>query len=160
MIRRGSVADLEQILAVENACFATDRMDAAEYRRYLARGASEVWVIARRRRIAATLVLARRARAHSLRVYSIAVHPDHRGHGLARRLMQQAIARARTLGMDRLTLEVRPDNAAAMALYASLGMRRVRELAGYYEDGASALKLALSLRRGGRGTGRATSARR
>ena len=41
-------------------------------------------------------------------------------------------------------LEVRADNSAAMALYASLGFALFATVDGYYEDGARACRMALA----------------
>ncbi len=55
------------------------------------------------------------------RILSVAVHPEHRGQGLAGTLCQLALARLDRLGAGPVRLEVRPDNAPALALYTRLG---------------------------------------
>ncbi len=52
-------------------------------------------------------------------IANVAVHPNHRRRGIARALVNAAIEQGRSL--SRLTLEVRESNAAAIALYQSLG---------------------------------------
>jgi ribosomal protein S18 acetylase RimI-like enzyme len=61
-----------------------------------------------------------RARA-LLNVHDLAVLPDWRGRGIGRRLLRAAEGVARERGCCKVTLEVRGDNAAALALYARLG---------------------------------------
>lgn len=51
----------------------------------------------------------------------IAVHPDHRGRGIARRLMTHLHDVAAERGADRVRLRVYRDNLPAVRLYASLG---------------------------------------
>ncbi|HEY5541601.1 MAG TPA: tRNA (adenosine(37)-N6)-threonylcarbamoyltransferase complex transferase subunit TsaD, partial [Coriobacteriia bacterium] len=51
-----------------------------------------------------------------------------------RSLAGEAMARASAMGATRMTLEVRPSNASAIALYESLGMISVGERPGYYAD--------------------------
>jgi ribosomal protein S18 acetylase RimI-like enzyme len=51
----------------------------------------------------------------------IAVHPAHRGRGVARRLMDHLHAVAAGRGAERVRLKVYRHNAAALRLYASLG---------------------------------------
>lgn len=67
--------------------------------------------------------------AHLLR---IAVAPEHRRHGTARRLVQAVLARAAELGCTHVDLEVAADNAPALALYHALGFVEVGRRAGYY----------------------------
>ena len=52
----------------------------------------------------------------------IAVHPDHRGRGLGRRLLERLLAEA---GTDRAWLITHDLDSPARALYRSLGFRRL-----------------------------------
>ena len=54
-------------------------------------------------------------------VLQVMVHPDARGRGLARRLVAALVEDARDKRVETLTLDVRGNNHAAMALYESLG---------------------------------------
>lgn len=69
-------------------------------------------------------------------VTNIAVHPQYRGSGLGERMMLELMARARSRGACRMTLEVRVSNAVAQCLYRKLGFvtepGAVRK--GYYSD--------------------------
>ena len=56
-----------------------------------------------------------------LHVNTIAVAPELRRQGLARRLMSHVLADAAAAGARRATLEVRRSNRAAIALYEQLG---------------------------------------
>lgn len=57
---------------------------------------------------------------------SLAVYPEYRGHGIARRLIEEAARKAKESGKP-LGLLVSKDNPAAKALYVSLGFRAVGE---------------------------------
>ena len=57
-------------------------------------------------------------------ILTLGVAPASRRRGVARALLQDLIARARTGGAQRLLLEVAADNMAALALYTSLGFAR------------------------------------
>jgi len=84
----------------------------------------------------------------------IAVHPAHRGHGLAGTLLDEAVAAGRSDGADRMLLEVGAGNAAALALYAASGFVEIDRRRRYYRDGADALVMRLPLaaaRCGGKG---------
>lgn len=51
------------------------------------------------------------------------VHPNFRGQGLGRRLLQACIQKAWAKGLVRIELEARADNEAAIALYESFGFK-------------------------------------
>jgi ribosomal-protein-alanine N-acetyltransferase len=69
-------------------------------------------------------------------VTNVAVHPRFRGLGLGERMMRELMARAGARGAQRITLEVRRSNTAALNLYRKLGYitepGAVRK--GYYAD--------------------------
>lgn len=58
-------------------------------------------------------------------VSQVMTHPDLRGHGYARLLMQTLIADARGAPVESLVLNVRGNNHGAEALYRSLGFLEV-----------------------------------
>jgi GNAT superfamily N-acetyltransferase len=53
--------------------------------------------------------------------------PEARGRGVARQLMQDIASRAKQRGCSGWTLNVKPDNVAALALYTSLGFAPLYE---------------------------------
>lgn len=57
-------------------------------------------------------------------LYYLGVHPDHRGHGLARRLVEQAEAQLKRWNAPKLQLMVRDSNRAVLAFYEALGYGR------------------------------------
>jgi ribosomal-protein-alanine N-acetyltransferase len=69
-----------------------------------------------------------------MHILNLAVHPSHRRRGIARRLLSEGLAQARTLGAELAWLEVRPSNAPARALYESFGFKEVGRRPGYYDD--------------------------
>lgn len=56
-------------------------------------------------------------------VDNIAVSPEHRRQGAGRALLTALVERARALGGSFLSLEVRPSNQAAVALYTQMGLK-------------------------------------
>lgn len=56
-------------------------------------------------------------------VLQVMVHPDARGRGLAGLLVGALVADARAAGVETLTLDVRGNNHAAMALYEAHGFQ-------------------------------------
>ena len=71
--------------------------------------------------------------ADEAELLTIAVDPDHRRRGAARRLLEAVIAHARDGGARTLFLEVGADNPGARTLYESLGFGMVGRRVGYYE---------------------------
>jgi len=59
---------------------------------------------------------------HKGRIWGVFVGEEHRGQGIARRLMGEVLRRAGTIaGLEQIILTVGDDQAAAKQLYASLG---------------------------------------
>ena len=69
----------------------------------------------------------------------IAVDAAHRRTGLATSLLERAVDLARGAGADRLLLEVREDNAGAIAFYNARGFREIDRRRRYYRDGGTAV---------------------
>lgn len=69
-----------------------------------------------------------------MHILNLAVHPAQRRLGIARRLLSEGLAQARTLGAEIAWLEVRPSNLAARALYESFDFKEVGRRPHYYDD--------------------------
>ncbi len=75
----------------------------------------------------------------------IAVAPEHRGSGVGRMLVDQAIVVAREKGAERLVLEVRRSNVSAIKLYERFGFVEYFVRKGYYEGKEDALLMEKAL---------------
>lgn len=71
-------------------------------------------------------------------VLDLAVHRDHRRESIATELMRRVLDLLRERGVDKVKLEVRLDNEAAIELYESLGFVKDRVLYSYYANGDDA----------------------
>lgn len=67
----------------------------------------------------------------------------HQGYG--RVLLEDALARARSMGSAAMTLEVRVSNGAARQFYRSYGFAEAYRRRNYYQDGEDAFVLILAL---------------
>jgi [ribosomal protein S18]-alanine N-acetyltransferase len=70
--------------------------------------------------------------ADQIHINNLAIHPEHRRHGLGRRLLAHVLEEADRLGSPRATLEVRRSNVAAQHLYAAAGFRVTAVRPDYY----------------------------
>lgn len=67
-------------------------------------------------------------------VDNIAVFPNFRRGGVGRALTEALIARARVKNAEFFSLEVRPSNTEAVALYQSLGLREAGRRKNFYRS--------------------------
>lgn len=67
-------------------------------------------------------------------ITNIAVHPDYRGKGVGKKLIEDLIETAQKKGMVQMTLEVRKSNKVAIHLYESFGFEIAGVRKGYYAD--------------------------
>lgn len=80
-----------------------------------------------------------------LHILNVAVHPDWRRQSIARRLVHEVIAEARSSNAHRGILEVRRTNLAALSLYESVGFTRVGVRRNYYGLGEDAWIMELPI---------------
>ena len=81
-------------------------------------------------------------------ILNLCIHPDYRGQGLGRRLLQRLLTLAAKHRADTAFLEVRVTNRAAKRLYRSAGFNEIGLRRGYYPSRLGredAVLLALSL---------------
>lgn len=67
-------------------------------------------------------------------ITNVAVLPSYRKLGIGKCMMQKAIGFAKARGAASMTLEVRPSNTPALALYKKLGFEHAGVRKNYYED--------------------------
>ncbi len=96
--------------------------------------------------VAGYLMLLVRRSSRKARIYSVAVDPAWRGKGAGTLLLGGAMASARELHKEVISLEVRSDNTSARDLYLRQGFEIAGSKPGYYEDGCDALLLQRVLR--------------
>ena len=144
-LRKARPSDLAGLLALDSR-FPGDRLSARQFRHHLASPRARLRVLAEGGNLRGYHLLLTRAGSRWARLYSLAVDPAVRGRGLGRLLLADAERQARQAGCAGLRLEVRQDNAAANALYAAVGYRRLAALPAYYEDGGDGWRLQREFR--------------
>ena len=144
-IRLATSSDLDPLIALENRTFSSDKLSRRSLRHFLRGQHSRCLVAEQEQQIIGYILLLFRRGSSLARIYSLAVDAAHRGQGIARLLMRAGEAAALERRRLYLRLEVREDNAAAIALYLADGYVLFDQEAGYYEDGATALRLEKAL---------------
>jgi [ribosomal protein S18]-alanine N-acetyltransferase len=153
-LRPAHMSDVDALLALERELFATHRISRRSFRRFLASPTATLIVLERDGRPAGYALVLYRANSNLARLYSIGVASHHRGRGLARRLLSAAQLDARGRLCRAMRLEVREDDARAIAFYQKAGYRLFGRRAGYYRKRTDALlfeKPLSSATGGGRG---------
>jgi ribosomal-protein-alanine N-acetyltransferase len=72
-------------------------------------------------------------------ILNLAVHPEIRRGGTGRALVQRVLDDAAASRATSVSLEVRPENEAGIALYRSLGFAEIGRRRNYYGQGQDAL---------------------
>ncbi len=153
-LRRAVAGDVDQIIEVELSCFdAPDELfTRRQVRRLIDNPRATVTVAELEGRVVGWAVglVRQHRRSRSGRLYAVAVHPSARGRHAGRLLVEATINALKAKGVDRVYLEVRHDNAAAIALYEKLGFRPTQSLPGYYGVDRDGLRMRLGSGQGGR----------
>jgi ribosomal protein S18 acetylase RimI-like enzyme len=147
-LRTATAADAAGLAALDEACFpAVDRFSRRVWRHLLGparRNRSSLTLVAEGEgRLLGSINLLFRRGSSVARLYTLAVHPDARGRGLAKRMLAAVLALAPRRCRE-LSLEVRHDNPAR-SLYDAWGMQVVADLPGYYRDGAAGVRMRARL---------------
>ena len=81
-----------------------------------------------------------------IHIGNVAVRPEDQGQGIGQAVLRSILEEGERRGMTYATLEVRPSNTRALALYERFGFRRIAVRKQYYRDNREdALVLSLEL---------------
>jgi Acetyltransferases len=145
-IRPATLADIDALERIETAVFPGDRISRRSFRTLIARPTAATLVAEIDGVVEGYAMILFRAGTGMARLYSLAVAPGHAGKGLGHALLDAAEAAAIEHDRIVLRLEVREDNAAAIALYRKAGYRPIGSHPGYYDDGMAALRFEKLMR--------------
>lgn len=147
VVRKASPADLDAIDAIESASFDADRFPRRNLSRLLKSRSAIFLVEEAAGSVRGYILLLFRKGAKRARLYSLATAGHARGKGVALNLVQAARECIIARGCDRLGLEVRASNAAAIGLYKRAGFNVIGTTPRYYDDGEAALRMELRVER-------------
>ncbi len=134
VLRRLNEGDVDSVLAIAAACPEAAQWPRADYGRAV-RGEYGAWVVVGAdERLSGFIVT--RCMADELEILNLAVAPAERRRGLARSMLEVAVAAAHESGIRRAFLEVRESNAAAIAFYRRQGFAETGRRPRYYASPA------------------------
>ena len=139
--------DLSRILEIEAASFGVDAYDRNLFAEFTRKCGGLFLVAKWGTKVCAYSITAISTGKGGNRaeLVSVAVDPAFLGKGAASGLMDSTLRRLRRRNITRLVLTVKMTNLRARAFYEKYGFRRLRRVAGYYEDGEDGLSLAKDL---------------
>jgi ribosomal protein S18 acetylase RimI-like enzyme len=141
-VRAATLDDLASLMTLEEGGFAEDRYSRRQYRYYLQRPSNfSLFVYEQHRRmVAGSAIMGWRKGSRMGHLYSIVTSPQVREQGLGSLLLAVCEREAQARGCDRIFLEVRRKNAAAVTFYERRGYSVTKTVADYY-DGDDALQM-------------------
>ncbi|MCW8955736.1 MAG: GNAT family N-acetyltransferase/peptidase C39 family protein [Gammaproteobacteria bacterium] len=145
-IEPASLAHLDLLVELEQQCFTSDQLSRRSMRRFLRSDQSVFLLALQQEKVVGYLLIIFHRGTRLARLYSIAVGPEWRGQGVARKLMEAGEEEAQCRGALYFRLEVNNTNLNAISLYHSLGFREFGLLQDYYDDHSDALRMQKRIR--------------
>lgn len=145
-LRPGRPGDLDTLVALEREFFTADhQISRRGLRHFIASPKSALIVAEIGGKVAGCALVLYRRGSKLARLYTIAVGREFQRQGLARQLLSTAERNAVRKGRRIMRLEVRADDAGAIALYESFGYRLFGRRPRYYDGRIDALRLDKTL---------------
>lgn len=138
-LRRMTREDLDQVLALEQRCHSQP-WSRATFEQELVTEVARIDLLLIEEVVAG--YISSWQIAGELEIQNIVTAPEWRRRGLARVLLQRLLSRAAGQ-VERVLLEVRAGNAAAISLYEDFGFRIDARRDNYYADGETAILMSL-----------------
>ncbi|MGL5290574.1 MAG: ribosomal protein S18-alanine N-acetyltransferase, partial [Vibrionaceae bacterium] len=129
-----TLRDLEQLHKLEQRSFSEHRLTKRQLRRFITSKTDFLLTAQHNGIVAAYALLIFNQTTRIARLYSIAVDKEFKNQGIATSLLNQCETYAVEQGYITMRLEVREDNADAIALYKKRGFKKLRVLIHYYDD--------------------------
>ena len=129
-VRKAGAEMLPELCSIERACFSSPWSEGSIIAEL--GDESSVFLVAEDEKALLGFVIVKVA-ADECEVYNIAVMPEHRRKGAARKLLEAALGKAKERGALAAYLEVRESNEAAQKLYISMGFEAIGLRKDYYD---------------------------
>jgi [ribosomal protein S18]-alanine N-acetyltransferase len=149
-LRGPSDSDIRRLVEIEQGSFAAPyyrdhRLTARDFAELMRREKTFFLVAQCERDIVGDLIgeLPASPSRRLARLDSIAVDPKWQNRGVGRRLVMSLVSKARCAGYAGVTLEVAAPNLGAQRLFASLGFKKQRRMAGYYGERIDGIRMTL-----------------
>jgi ribosomal-protein-alanine N-acetyltransferase len=149
--RRAAADDIEDLLRLEEECFtgyyALHRYDRAQFSYYVENAKSIVLVADCRHHVAGYVlgISTKRGERAGAHVHSIAVEKMSRRAGLGETLLDGFLDEAARRSCAFASLEVAPENVAAVRLFEKFGFVKTRNLPDYYGEDHSGVRMSKPL---------------
>ena len=139
-LRSARPADINALVALEEACFDMDRLSKRQFKWMIEKANADLIVAEIGQQIMAYALILFHRGTSLARLYSIAISSEARGIGLSDALMEEVERVGQEHNCIYMRLEVHPKNLVAIKLYERHGYYRFGELVDYYEDHSDALR--------------------
>ncbi len=146
-VRRAKLDDIPKLIEIENHCFPTDRITAQQMR-YLISKAKAVIYLAyqeKSKEIGGYGICFTPSKRTTARLYSLAVHPQFQGQGIASLILNKLLSKLKSLDYHFCNLEVRQSDEKTQTLYRRFGFTPIEQIAEYYADGEGATRMRTPL---------------
>jgi ribosomal-protein-alanine N-acetyltransferase len=144
VLREMRVSDMDQVLQIESTSFASP-WKSEHFLHELRQNRWAVNLVVERCGVLVGYACVR-CFHDELKINNIAIVDAERGRGIGRWLLLWVLGDAIARGCRSAALEVRPSNAAALALYRSRGFVEIGRRKGYYaSEGEDAIVMSLEL---------------
>lgn len=139
VIKQATLADLPEIMKLENASFANDAWPEETFKSELGAKHTHYIIALDGEELVGYAGLSKLPGSDQADIQTIAVREEKRGLGIGRKLMDTLTLEATELGAKEIFLEVRADNSIAQKLYKLFGFKQIGTRKKYYQpDGVDA----------------------
>lgn len=138
-VRKFELADLDRILAIEQASFGNDAWDEKLFRAFYRKCPDLFLVATVRRHIAGYIITC--AGSRNAELASIAVDPRDRRQGVGEAMLDHTLGELRALRVKAWWLMVETENESALRFYEKYGFEREKIVKRYYGPGRNAWRM-------------------